>query len=75
MDNALQGQGVYTYEDGGTLHGTYLDGELNGPAHEHDTDRRLVFKGQYKDNNRCGVCWMYYPVSLHTHIFLAAMSR
>ncbi|MBN3298336.1 SETD7 methyltransferase, partial [Amia calva] len=61
VDDALQGQGVYTYEDGGVLHGTYMDGELNGPAHEYDADGRLIFKGQYKDNNRWGVCWIYYP--------------
>lgn len=61
MDDALQGQGVYTYEDGGVLQGTYVDGELNGPAQEYDTDGRLIFKGQYKDNNRHGVCWIHYP--------------
>ncbi|XP_069832947.1 histone-lysine N-methyltransferase SETD7 isoform X2 [Dendropsophus ebraccatus] len=61
VDDALQGQGVYTYEDGGVLHGTYVDGELNGPAQEHDADGRLIFKGQYKDNIRHGVCWIYYP--------------
>lgn len=63
MDDALQGQGVYTYEDGGVLHGTYVDGELNGPAHEVDAEGRLVFKGQYSDNSRCGACWVYHPVS------------
>ncbi|KAG7517280.1 histone-lysine N-methyltransferase SETD7 isoform X1 [Solea senegalensis] len=61
VDDALQGQGVYTYEDGGVLHGTYTDGELNGLAQEFDADGRLVFKGQYKDNSRCGPCWNYYP--------------
>ncbi|XP_074503806.1 histone-lysine N-methyltransferase SETD7 isoform X2 [Sebastes fasciatus] len=61
VDDALQGQGVYTYEDGGILHGTYVDGELNGPAQECDAEGRLAFKGQYKDNNRCGECWVYYP--------------
>ncbi|XP_028816123.1 histone-lysine N-methyltransferase SETD7 isoform X1 [Denticeps clupeoides] len=60
IDDALQGQGVYRYEDGGALHGTYVDGELNGPAQEYDPDSRLVFKGQYKDNIRCGLCWVYY---------------
>lgn len=64
VDDALQGQGVYTYEDGGALHGTYVDGELNGPAQEYDADARLIFKGQYKDNIRHGICWIYYPVSL-----------
>lgn len=63
VDDALQGQGVYTYEDGGVLNGTYVDGELNGPAQEFDGQGHLVFKGQYKDNNRCGECWVYYPVS------------
>lgn len=62
MDDALQGQGVYTYEDGGALHGTYVDGELNGPAREFDPDGHLVFRGQYKDNIHCGMCWTYYPV-------------
>ncbi|XP_039975029.1 histone-lysine N-methyltransferase SETD7-like isoform X2 [Xiphias gladius] len=61
VDDALQGQGVYTYEDGGVLHGTYVDGELNGLAQEFDGEGRMVFKGQYKDNNRCGECWVYYP--------------
>ncbi|XP_040187136.1 histone-lysine N-methyltransferase SETD7 [Rana temporaria] len=61
VDDALQGQGVYTYEDGGVLHGTYVDGELNGPAQEFDTDGKLIFKGQYKDNIRHGICWTYYP--------------
>uniref|UniRef100_G3UIW3 Histone-lysine N-methyltransferase SETD7 n=1 Tax=Loxodonta africana TaxID=9785 RepID=G3UIW3_LOXAF len=61
VDDALQGQGVYTYEDGGVLQGTYVDGELNGPAQEYDTDGRLIFKGQYKDNIRHGICWIYYP--------------
>ncbi|EGW07015.1 Histone-lysine N-methyltransferase SETD7 [Cricetulus griseus] len=61
VDDALQGQGVYTYEDGGVLQGTYVDGELNGPAQEYDTDGRLIFKGQYKDNIRHGVCWIHYP--------------
>nr|DBA28965.1 TPA: hypothetical protein GDO54_009242 [Pyxicephalus adspersus] len=61
VDDALQGQGVYTYEDGGVLHGTYADGELNGPAQEFDGDGRLIFKGQYKDNIRHGICWIYYP--------------
>lgn len=54
---------MYTYEDGGVLHGTYVEGELNGLAQEFDGEGRLVFKGQYKDNNRCGECWVYYPVS------------
>lgn len=66
MDDALQGQGVYTYEDGGVLQSSYVDGELNGPAQEYDTDGRLIFRGQYKDNIRHGVCWIYYPVSLAT---------
>ncbi|XP_029368990.1 histone-lysine N-methyltransferase SETD7 [Echeneis naucrates] len=61
VDDALQGQGLYTYEDGGVLYGTYVDGELNGHAQEFDREGRLVFKGQYKDNNRCGECWVYYP--------------
>ncbi|XP_026214263.1 histone-lysine N-methyltransferase SETD7 isoform X1 [Anabas testudineus] len=61
VDDALQGQGVYTYEDGGVLYGTYVDGELNGSAQEFDGEGRLVFKGQYKDNSRCGECWVYYP--------------
>jgi histone-lysine N-methyltransferase SETD7 len=65
VDDALQGQGVYTYEDGGVLQGTYVDGELNGPAQEYDSDGRLIFKGQYKDNNRHGVCWIHYPVSCY----------
>ncbi|MGH0127016.1 UNVERIFIED_CONTAM: hypothetical protein FKN15_027876 [Acipenser sinensis] len=61
VDDALQAQGVYTYEDGGVLHGTYLEGELNGPAREYDAEGRLIFKGQYKDNTRHGMCWLYYP--------------
>ncbi|XP_033615933.1 histone-lysine N-methyltransferase SETD7 isoform X2 [Fukomys damarensis] len=61
VDDALQGQGIYTYEDGGILQGIYVDGELNGPAQEYDSDGRLIFKGQYKDNIRHGVCWIYYP--------------
>ncbi|XP_035388330.1 histone-lysine N-methyltransferase SETD7 isoform X4 [Electrophorus electricus] len=60
VDDALHGLGVYTYEDGGTLHGTYVDGELNGPAQEFDPEGHLVFRGQYKDNIRCGICWVYY---------------
>lgn len=70
MDDALQGQGIYTYEDGGVLHGTYVDGELNGPAQEYDSDGRLIFKGRYKDNIRHGVCWIYYPVSLLSCLLL-----
>lgn len=66
VDDALQGQGIYTYEDGVVLHGTYVDGELNGPAQEYDGDGRLIFKGQYKDNIRHGICWIYYPVNLTT---------
>lgn len=62
VDDALQGQAIYTYEDGGALHGTYADGELNGPAQEFDLEGHLVFRGQYKDNIRCGMCWTYYPV-------------
>ncbi|XP_056295072.1 histone-lysine N-methyltransferase SETD7 [Pseudoliparis swirei] len=61
VEDGLQGQGLYTYEDGAVLYGTYLDGELNGPAQECDAEGRLVFKGQYKDNDRCGECWIYYP--------------
>ncbi|KAM8908413.1 histone-lysine N-methyltransferase SETD7 isoform 2-T2 [Spinachia spinachia] len=61
VDDSLQGQGLYTYEDGAVLHGTYVDGELNGPAQECDAEGRLAFKGQYKENNRCGECWIYYP--------------
>ena len=63
MDDSLQGQGVYRYEDGGALHGSYVDGELTGPAQEYDQDGRLIFKGQYKDNIRFGLCWFYYSVS------------
>lgn len=63
MDDALQGQGVYTHEDGGVLTGTYVDGELNGFAQEVDGEGRMVFKGQYKDDIRCGECWVYHPVS------------
>lgn len=75
VDDALQGQGVYTYEDGGVLHGTYVDGELNGPAQEFDTDGKLIFKGQYKDNIRHGICWTYYPVRLiYTFHFLTLTS-
>uniref|UniRef100_A0A669P4D5 Histone-lysine N-methyltransferase SETD7 n=1 Tax=Phasianus colchicus TaxID=9054 RepID=A0A669P4D5_PHACC len=66
VDDALQGQGIYTYEDGVVLHGTYVDGELNGPAQEYDSDGRLIFKGQYKDNIRHGVCWIYYPLGYST---------
>nr|XP_033795407.1 histone-lysine N-methyltransferase SETD7 isoform X1 [Geotrypetes seraphini] len=61
VDDALHGQGVYTYEDGGALHGSYVDGELNGAAQEYDTDGRLIFKGQYKENIRHGICWIYFP--------------
>lgn len=61
MDDALHGQGVYTYEDGAVLYGTYVDGELNGPAQEFDGAGRLMFKGQYRDNSRCGECSVYYP--------------
>ncbi|XP_061541864.1 histone-lysine N-methyltransferase SETD7 isoform X1 [Phycodurus eques] len=61
VDDVLQGQGAYSYEDGGVMHGTYVAGELNGPAQEWDREGRLVFKGQYKDNTRCGDCWAYYP--------------
>jgi len=67
VDDALQGQGIYTYEDGGALHGTYVDGELNGPAQEFNPDGQLVFRGQYKDNIRCGMCWVYYPVCFALH--------
>uniref|UniRef100_A0A3B4X3I8 Histone-lysine N-methyltransferase SETD7 n=1 Tax=Seriola lalandi dorsalis TaxID=1841481 RepID=A0A3B4X3I8_SERLL len=61
VDDTLQGHGVYTYEDDSVLHGMYVDGELNGHAQEFDGEGHLVFKGQYKDNNRCGECWVYYP--------------
>ncbi|XP_041041223.1 histone-lysine N-methyltransferase SETD7 isoform X3 [Carcharodon carcharias] len=60
IDDALQGQAVYTYEDGSTLHGTYIDGELNGIAEEYDSEGHLTFRGQYRDNVRWGVCWMYF---------------
>ncbi|XP_072898824.1 histone-lysine N-methyltransferase SETD7 isoform X1 [Hemitrygon akajei] len=60
IDDALQGQAVYTYEDGSSLHGTYIDGELNGIAQEYDSEGRLTFRGQYRDNVRWGVCWMYF---------------
>lgn len=69
VDDCLQGRGEYTYEDGGVLYGTYVDGELNGPAQEFDGKGHLVFKGHYKDNCRCGECWIYYPVS---HILYSA---
>ncbi|KAM6136583.1 histone-lysine N-methyltransferase SETD7 isoform 3-T3 [Phoenicopterus ruber ruber] len=87
VDDALQGQGIYTYEDGVVLHGTYVDGELNGPAQEYDSDGRLIFKGQYKDNIRHGVCWIYYPAQctvltnllhpafLQMHFFLILTSQ
>ncbi|XP_015817332.3 histone-lysine N-methyltransferase SETD7 [Nothobranchius furzeri] len=61
VDDALQGQGVYTCEDGSVLNGTYVDGELNGPAQEMNGEGCLVFRGQYKDNLRCGACWIYHP--------------
>lgn len=70
MDDCLQGRGEYTYEDGGILYGTYVDGELNGPAQEFDGKGHLVFKGHYKDNSRCGECWIYYPVSPHCALTL-----
>ncbi|XP_072291505.1 histone-lysine N-methyltransferase SETD7 isoform X3 [Eucyclogobius newberryi] len=60
VEDALQGQGVYTYEDGAVLCGTYVDGELNGPAQECDCEGRLSFRGQYRDNSRCGDCYIYY---------------
>lgn len=63
MEDALQGQGIYINEDGGILYGTYVDGELNGPAQEFDGEGCLVFRGQYKENNRCGECWLFNPVS------------
>lgn len=51
-----------------------MDGDLNGPAQEFDGEGHLVFKGQYKDNNRCGECWVYYPVSqLSAHYITVAM--
>lgn len=65
VDDCLQGRGEYSYEDGGVMYGTYVDGELNGPAQEFDGKGHLMFKGHYKDNSRCGECWIYYPVS-HT---------
>ncbi|CAF91934.1 unnamed protein product, partial [Tetraodon nigroviridis] len=61
VEDALQGQGTYTNNDGGILYGTYFDGELNGPAQEFDGDGCLVFRGQYKNNSRCGECWFYHP--------------
>lgn len=67
VDDALQGQGIYTYEDGGALHGTYVEGELNGPAQEFNPEGQLVFRGQYKDNIRYGMCWVYYPVCCAQH--------
>lgn len=63
---------MYTYEDGGVLHGTYADGELNGPAQEFDPEGRLIFKGQYRDNIRCGICWIYYPVCFREEVVLAS---
>uniref|UniRef100_A0A8C6TLJ4 Histone-lysine N-methyltransferase SETD7 n=1 Tax=Neogobius melanostomus TaxID=47308 RepID=A0A8C6TLJ4_9GOBI len=60
VEDALHGQAVYTYEDGTVLYGTYADGELNGPAQEYDPEGRLMFRGQYRDNSRCGDCWIYY---------------
>uniref|UniRef100_V9KF86 Histone-lysine N-methyltransferase SETD7 n=1 Tax=Callorhinchus milii TaxID=7868 RepID=V9KF86_CALMI len=60
VDDALQGQAVYSYEDKSTLHGTYIDGELNGPAQEYNSEGQLTFRGQYRDNIRCGVCWIYF---------------
>lgn len=63
VDDALQGQGMYTNEDGGVLYGTYVDGELNGPAQEFDGEGCLMFRGQYKNNSRFGECWFYHPVS------------
>lgn len=75
VDDALQGQGIYTYEDGVVLHGTYVDGELNGPAQEYDSDGRLIFKGQYKDNIRHGVCWIYYPVNSPPALLAAELQR
>lgn len=63
VEDALQGQGIYTNEDGGILYGTYVDSELSGPAQEFDGEGCLVFQGQYKENNRCGECWLFNPVS------------
>ncbi|XP_078457239.1 histone-lysine N-methyltransferase SETD7 isoform X3 [Lampetra planeri] len=60
VEDVLQGQAVYTAEDGSTVHGTYVDGELHGSAREYDPEGRITFRGQYRDNLRCGLCWIYF---------------
>eukprot|EP00051_Salpingoeca_urceolata_P004935 m.68995 g.68995 ORF g.68995 m.68995 type:complete len:506 (+) comp13945_c0_seq2:97-1614(+) len=46
---------------GSRLEGTYEDGLLNGPAVERAADGSLLFRGQYRDNVRCGRCSFYMP--------------
>jgi len=59
IDDELQGKGVYKHEDGRKTVGHYMDGMLNGYTEEYDENGELIFKGNYVDNVRHGVCHIY----------------
>lgn len=57
--DGLQGEGIYTHEDGSYTISEYKDGEMNGHAKEYDHNKKLVFEGNYQENERIGLCHFY----------------
>ena len=55
-NDGLEGLGVYSYTDGGTMEALYDEGELNGCFTEYDKERRVLFEGRYLNNVRFGHC-------------------
>ena len=55
MSDALEGEGKYVDSgDGSYTVGHYVAGSLNGLVSEYTVDGRLLYSGQYRDNQRHG---------------------
>ena len=54
VSDALEGEGKYVDSDGSFTVGHYQAGSLNGHVCEYTADGRLLYSGQYRDNQRHG---------------------
>ena len=54
VDDVIQGEGVDTDCNGGTICGHFVDGELQGPVLEANAECCVVFRGNYVNGQRDG---------------------
>ena len=51
-NNAYNGKGKYTYADGSVYKGKFVDGRRNGKGVLRNKDGKVIFRGEWKDNER-----------------------